>query len=145
MCVARTSQIARGMFLGPGPSSPFNCYLSCGRCCLIWSLYRHATRLISQKSEAFGNKRPLCHRVLWKKTLKDLINWKKALQRLQMIQTIWKVNEESPSFKTDQAHRFGIGMCRLLTEIRGDETGRKPPRRELYSGPFAAVPLNRWL
>ena len=36
-------------------------------------------------------------------------------------------------------------MCRLLTEIRSDETGRKPPRRELYSGPFAAVPLNEGL
>ena len=36
-------------------------------------------------------------------------------------------------------------MCRLLTEKHSDETGRKPPRRKLYSGLFTAVPLNEGL
>ena len=53
-----------------------------------------------------------------------------------MIQTIRKVNEDSPSF---------LDRPSSLTETRSDEIGRKPPRHKLYCGPFAAVPLNRWL
>ena len=53
-----------------------------------------------------------------------------------MIQTIRKVNEDSPSL---------LDRPSSLTETRSDEIGRKPPRHKLYRGPFAAVPLNCWL